>query len=187
MRSKYALFFAFTMALFLMAGCAATTQEISSTAESLSTTVKSKVSSLTSTVDPALVNQVPADKREGFAKAENDLKIAGEKLKLAELKAEQAGVQKKNFDYEEDMAASFRKEAQIDYDLVKVEAIIKAGLGKKEENLKLKADLQSKKMKTQADRISIQADIDNAKNKIADLTKQIAKMDESVKSMQTAK
>ena len=44
------------LALFIAvvpAGCA-TTQE-------LTTTVKSKVSSITSTVDPALVSQVPAD------------------------------------------------------------------------------------------------------------------------------
>jgi hypothetical protein len=175
MKREYALLFSALMALFLLAGCA-TTQE-------LTTTVKSKVSSLTSAVDPALVNQVPADKREGFAKAEYDVKVASEKLKLAQLKTEQASTQNKYFDYEEDMAASFRKEAEIDYDLVKIEAIIKAGLGKKDENLKIKADLQSKKMKTQADRIKIQADIDNAKAKIDDLAKQITKTDDSIKSM----
>jgi len=163
----------------MLAGCA-TTQE-------LTTTVKSKVSSLTSSVDPALVNQVPAEKREGFPKAEYDIKVAAEKLKLAELKTEQAGLQKKYVEYEEDMAASFRKEAEIDYDLVKIEAIIKSGLGKQDENLKIKADLQSKKLKAQADRIKIQADIDNARFKIDDLAKQIAKMDESIKGMQFTK
>ena len=51
--------FAF-LALSLLFGCA-TTQELKSS-------VKSKVSSLTSTVDPAVVNQIPADKKEGFSK-----------------------------------------------------------------------------------------------------------------------
>lgn len=179
MKSKYALLFSVLMALYMLAGCAAT--------QELTTTVKSKVSSLTSAVDPALVNQVPADKREGFSRSEFDLKVAGEKLKLAQLKSEQATAQSKCFDYEEDMAASFFKEAQIDYDLVKIEAIIKSALGKKEENLKVKADLQSKKMKTRADRIKIQADIDNAKAKIDDLAKQITKTDESIKGMQFTK
>jgi len=184
---RHAASLSFIIVLFVISGCATTTQEISSTAQGLSTTVKSKVNTLTSTVDPALVNQVPADMREGFAKAEFDLKVASEKLKLAELKSEQAAVQKKSFDYAEDMAASFRKEAQIDYDLVKIESIIKAGLGKKEDNLKIRADLHAKKMKTQADRISIQADIDNAKTKNDELAKQITRADEAIKGMQFAK
>lgn len=165
--------------LFIIAGCA-TTQELSSS-------VKSKVSSITSTVDPALVNQVPSDKRDGFARAEYDLKVAAEKVKLAELKTEHAAAQKKYFDDEEDMAASFRKEAEVDYDLVKMEAIIKSGLGKKDENIKTKADLQSKKLKVQADRIKIQAEIDNAKAKAEELATSITKMDEAIKTMKFKK
>jgi chromosome segregation ATPase len=169
---------AFAVALMTV-GCA-TTQE-------LTTTVKSKVSSWTSAVDPALVNQVPAERREGFKKAEYDVKVAAEKLKLAELKTEQAGMQKKYFEYEEDMAASFRKEAEIDYDLVKIEAVIQSGLGKKDENSKVKADLKSKKMKAQADRIKIQADIENARAKIDELAGQIAKTEASLKAMTSPK
>ena len=161
--------------LFFIISCTAT-QEIT-------TSVRSTVSSITSTVDPALVNQIPADKREGFAKAEFDLKVATEKLKLAELKSEQAGAQKKYVGYEEDLAASFRKEAELDYDLVKVEAIIKSGLGKKDDNIKTKANLQQKKQNTQSNRIGIKADMENAKWKIDDLTAQIAKMEESIKAM----
>jgi hypothetical protein len=166
-------------AIFIIAACA-TTQE-------LSTSVKSKVSSITSTVDPALVNQVPADKRDGFARAEYDLKVATEKVKFAELKTEHAAAQKKYLDYEEDLSANFRKEAQVDYDLVKMEAIIKSGLGKKDENLKTKADLQSKKLKVQADRITIQASIDNARAKAEDLAAQMTKMDDAIKTMKFSK
>jgi len=161
--------------LFFIIGCA-TTQE-------LTTSVRSKVSSITSTVDPALVNQIPADKREGFAKAEYDLNAAMEKVKLAELKNELAGAQKKYVSYAVDMADSFRKDAELDYDLVKIEAIIETGLGKKDDNVKTKANLQQKKLNQQSNRIGIKADIDNSKRKIDDLTAQIAKMEESVNAM----
>jgi hypothetical protein len=159
-----------------LAGCA-TTQELTST-------VKSTVSSITSTVDPAIVSQVPADKREGFAKAEYELKVAEEKLNLAVLKTEYASAQKRIASLEEDLADSFRKEAVTDYDLVKIEAIIKAGLGKsKEDNLKTKAELQSKKLKMQANRITIQNDLDLSKVKADDLAAQVAKKDQIVKGM----
>ena len=176
MKSKHSVVMSVLIVLLFMAGCA-TTQELTSS-------VKSKVASITSNVDPAWVSQVPADKREGFAKAEYELSVASEKLKLAELRTERASVQKKYADYEEDMAASYRKEAALDYDIVKMEAVIKSGLGKsKEDNAKTKADLQSKKLKAQADRISIQADIDNAKGKIENLSSQIVKLDDAIKAM----
>ena len=175
MRRKLSLGILFFVGLFFIFGCA-TTQEITSS-------VKSKVSSITSAVDPTLVNQIPADKREGFSKAEFDLKVASEKLKLAELKSELASAQKKYVDYEEDLMGSFRKEAELDYDLVKIEAIIKSGLGKKDDNVKTKANLQQKKLNTQSNRIGIKADMENTKEKIDDLTAQIAKMEESIKAM----
>ena len=107
-----------------------------------------KFASITSNVDPALVNQVPADKREGFAKADYDLQVASNKLKLAELKTEWASAQKKYAEYEEDMAENYRKVSSLAFDIVKIEAINKAGLGEsKEANAKLKSDLQSKKLK----------------------------------------
>ncbi len=175
MKRKLSVVIVVFTGLFFIVGCA-TTQELTSS-------VRSTVSSITSTVDPALVNQIPADKREGFAKAEFDLKVATEKLKLAELKSEQASAQKKYVGYEEDLVASFRKEAEFDYDLVKIEAIINSGLGKKEDNIKTKANLQQKKQNTQSNRIGIRADMENTKGKIDDLAAQIAKMEESIKAM----
>jgi chromosome segregation ATPase len=166
--------FAF-LTLSFLAGCA-TTQEIT-------TSVKSKVSSLTSTVDPAVVNQIPADKKEGFAKAEFDLNAANQKVKLAEKKTELASAQKKYADLEEDLTDNFQKEAEIDYDLVKIEAIIKSGLGKKEDNPKIKAESQSNKLKTQADRIKINAKLEAAEEKVNSLTEEVKKMDEAIQGM----
>jgi multidrug resistance efflux pump len=161
--------------LFFIISCS-TTQEITSS-------VRSTVSSITSTVDPALVNQIPADKREGFAKAEYDLKVATEKFNLAGLKSDLAGAQKKYVGYEEDLADSFRKEAELDYDLLKIEAISKSGLGKKDDNVKTKANLQQKKQNAQSNRIGIKANMENTKVKIENLTAQIVKMEESIKVM----
>lgn len=161
--------------LSFIAGCA-TTQELTSS-------VKSKVVSITSAVDPALVNQVPVEKREGFAKAEYDLKEATEKGKLADLKSELAGAQKRYAGHEVDMAESFRKEAELDYDLVKIEAVLNAGLGKREELLKTKTGLQQKKLGMQSNRIGIKADLESLKGKINEMTGQIAKMEESIKAM----
>ena len=174
MKRKLLAILVFT-GLFFIIGCS-TTQEITSS-------VRSTVSSITSTVDPALVNQIPADKRESFAKAEFDLKVATEKYNLALLKSDKASNQKKYVGYEEDLADSFRKESELDYDLLKIEAISKSGLGKKEDNVKTKSNLQQKKQNAQSNRIGIRADMENAKGKIDDLSAQFAKMEDSIKAM----
>lgn len=161
--------------LFSIISCAAT--------QELTSSVKVKASSIISAVDPALVNQIPEDGREGFAKAEFDLKVATEKFKLAELKSELAGAQKIYVGNEEYLADSSRKETEIDYDLVKIDAVIKSGLGKKDDNVKTKANLQQKKLNAQSNRIGIKADMEKTKGKIDDLTAQIAKKEESIKEM----
>jgi outer membrane murein-binding lipoprotein Lpp len=163
------------LALSFLAGCA-TTQEVK-------TSITSKVSSLTSDVDPAVVSQIPADKKEGFPQAEFALNVANQKVKLADLKSDLVSAQKKYAGLEEDLAGNFQKEAEIDYDLVKIDAIINAGLGKKEDNPKIKANLQSKKLKIQADRIKINANMEAAKGKVKSLSDDVTKMDETIKAM----
>jgi multidrug resistance efflux pump len=175
MKLIFKIYFLGLLALIFLVGCS-TTQE-------LKTSITSKVSSITSTVDPAIVKQVPVDKQEGFSKAEFDLNVANQKVKLAEQKSELAASRKKYAGLEEDLANNFQKEAEIDYDLVKIEAIINSDLGKKEDNRKVKANLQSKKLETQADRIKINANLEATKEKIDSLSIEIAKMDEAVKAM----
>ena len=169
------IYFSGLLVLIFIIGCS-TTQE-------LKTSITSKVSSITETVDPALVKQVPVDKKEGFSKAEFALNVANQKVKLAERKSELAASQKKYAGLEEDLANNLQKEAEIDYDLVKNEAIIDSDLGKKEDNLKLKAKLQSKKLEVQADRIKINANLEATKGKIDTFSTEIAKMDEVIKAM----
>jgi multidrug resistance efflux pump len=175
MKYRFNVYILGILTLMFIAGCA-TTQELKSS-------ITSKVSSITSTVDPALVNQVPADKKEGFSRAEFDLDVADQKLKLAELRSELAGTQKKYANYEEDLASKLKKEAEAEYDLVKITAIANSGLGKKEDNTKTRANLQSRKLELQADMIKIKANMESAKDKITELTAEAAKMDEAIKAI----
>jgi hypothetical protein len=175
MKDYFKICFVVFLALSFLIGCAAT-QEVK-------TAITSKVSSLTSNVDPAIVSQIPADKKEGFPQAEFALKVADQKVNLAKQRSELASAQKKLADYEEDLSSNFQKEAGVDYDLIKIEAIINAGLGKKEDNPKIKAHLQSRKMQLQADRIKINSNIDVAKLKIKSLSDDITKLDEAIKAM----
>ncbi|PKN77131.1 MAG: hypothetical protein CVU52_01780 [Deltaproteobacteria bacterium HGW-Deltaproteobacteria-10] len=175
MKRNIKIYFLGLLAFIFITGCA-TTQE-------LKTSITAKVSSITENVDPAIVSQVPADKKEGFAKAEFALNVAQQKVKLAEIISELAASQKKYAGLEEDLANNFQKEAEIDYDLVKIEAIIKSDLGKKEDNLKLKANLQSKKLHIQAERIKIDANLDATKKRSEYLSTDVARMDEAIKAM----
>jgi len=175
MQRKIKICFFGLLAVIFICGCSAT--------QELKTSITSKVSSITSTVDPALVSQVPADKKGGFPKAEFALNLANQKVKLAEQKNDLAATQKKYAGLEEDLANNFQKEAEIDYDLIKNEALIDSDLGEKEDNIKLRAKLQSKKLNVQADRVKIKADIEETKRKIEYLSMETAKMDEAVKAM----
>ncbi|MGV8059228.1 MAG: hypothetical protein AB2L12_14580 [Smithellaceae bacterium] len=175
MNRKAKVCFSVLLAMMFVAGCS-TTQE-------LKTSITSKVSSITETVDPALVKQVPENKKERFSKAEFDLNVANQKVKLAELKSELAASQKKYAGLDEDLANNFQKELENDYDIIKIEAIIGSDLGKKEDNLQLKAKLQSKKLEIQADRIKINANLEAVKAKNESISANIAKMDEVIKGM----
>ena len=175
MKDYFKICFGAVLTLSLLAGCATT--------QAVKTSITSEVSSLTSNVDPAVVSKIPADKKEGFPQAEFALNVANQKVKLAKLKSDLASEQKKLAGYEEDLASNVQKEADVDYDLVKIEAIINAGLGTKEDNPKIKAHLQSKKLQLQTDRIKINSNIDVTKLKMKSLSEEITKLDETIKAM----
>ncbi len=175
MKLNLKIYFLGLFAVIFVTGCA-TTQE-------LKTTITTKVSSITENVDPAMVNKLPADKKAGFPRAEYNLNVAHQKVKLSEIKSELAANQKKYAGLEEDLANNFQREAEIDYDLVKIEAIISSEFGKKEDNLKLKASLQSKKLQVQAERIKIDANREATKRRSEYLSTDIARMDNAIKEM----
>lgn len=169
------------LAISLSAGCA-TTQDIT---QDIKGTITSKVSEITSDVDPNLFAQVPEDKREGVKEAAFALQVSEEKVKLADLKKELASTQKKYADYEQDQAQKYYKEAAIALDIVKMEAIDRADLGKKDDNIKDIAKLKSKKLQTEADRINIEAKLATTKRRISDLTGQVKAQEEKIKEMES--
>ncbi|MGV8079771.1 MAG: hypothetical protein AB2L22_06905 [Syntrophales bacterium] len=172
------IFFLLSMALAL-AGCA--------TMSDISSSVSTTVTSITSNVDPNLVAKVPADKRGDFPKAEFAVRVAGEKLKLAEMKTELAAKQKKQADYEEDLVEIGLKDANLDYDIVKMTAVDAAGLGKKEDNIKAMTKLKLKKVDLEGDRIKAEGNITTVKQQMKDLAARIKAQEEQVEGLTAGK
>ena len=161
----------FLLALSLLTGCEAT---------------RSLTSSISGSPDENLLAQVPAEEREEVKKAEFDLQVAEEKLKLAEMKTELASLQKKYADYEEDAADEYQKQAAVSVNLAKLEAIDRAGLGEKKENIEDLADLKAKRLKIEVNRIKIEAKRDTTGEKINDLLKQIDEQETKIINLEAA-
>ena len=136
--------------------------------------------------DENLLAQVPAEEREEVKKAEFDLQVAEEKTALAEMKTELASLRKKYADYEEDAADEYKKKAEVSVELAKLEAIDRAGLGEKQENIEDIADLKAKELKIEANRIKIEAKRDTTGEKINDLMKQIEEQETKIINLQAA-
>jgi len=162
----------------LLFGCATT--------ESITSSITSKVSSITSDVDQDLFAQVPEDQKEGIQKAEYDLKVNEEKLKLAEFQYDLVSNQKKYADYKQNLAEKDLKTASFSLDIVKLEAIDRSGLGKKEDNIKDIASLKTKKHKIEGERINIEAKVSITERQIKDLTEQIKEQETKIEAMKSA-
>jgi len=165
--------------MLVFAGCA--------TMEDLKNQISTKVTSITSNVDPALVAKVPQDKKGGFPKAEFAVKVAEEKSKLAALKSELAAKQKKLADYEEEIADIELKDFNLDYDIIKQDAVDAAGLGKKEDNIKAMTSLKVKKIDLQKDRLKAEGNIASTKQQMQDLTEKIKAQEEKVNGLTSEK
>ncbi len=158
-----------------IAGCA--------TMENVKGSISTQVAAITSNVDPKLVAQVPEDKRGEFPKAEFAVNVAKEKLKLAQMKTDLAAKQKKLADSEEDMVSISQKDANLDYDMVKLKAVVASGVGKQEENIKTETNLKLKKVDLQSDRIKAEANMAATKRQIDDLVEKIKVQDEIIKAL----
>jgi hypothetical protein len=165
--------------ILTLTGCA--------TVDDLKSSISTKVTSITSNVDPNLVAKVPDDKRGGFPKAEFAVNVAEEKLKLAQMKSDLATKQKKYADYEEDLVNIDLKNTGLDYDIVKLGAIDATGLGKQEENIKGLTNLKLKKVDLQGDRIKTDANMAAIKRQIDDLIEKIKAQEEKIKGLKMEK
>ena len=159
------------MVAFLLAGCETTKN------------IKSTITSVGSPAYQELFPQVPEEMRDDIYKAEFDMKVSKEKVKLAELKNKLAANQEKYSDEELDLAEKFHEEARIKLEIQKVEAIINSGLGEKKDNIKALADLKSKKLRAEADRIKIEAELETTRLVISDLLNQIEAQEGMIKDM----
>jgi hypothetical protein len=153
------------------------------TMDDLKGSISTKVTSITSNVDPALVAKVPGDQRGGFPKAELAVKIGEEKLKLARMKSELAAKQGKYVDYEEELVNIDFSDVSLDYDIVKLQAVDASALGKKEDNIKALTNLKLKKVELQADRIRADANMAAIKRQTNDLAEKIKAQEEKVKTL----
>ena len=175
MRFYFQTILTLLLALSLFVGC--------ETTKKMKGSITSKVDSMTSDVDKDLFAQVPENQREGVQKAEFDLLVSNEKVKLAELREELASKQKKYANYELDLAQKNKKGASIKLDIEKLEAIDRSGLGEKKDNIKTTADLKAKVNDIESDKIKIGAKLSTTQIDIDNLIKQIQEMEEIIKNM----
>lgn len=164
------------LSLCLSTGCATT--------QSIGESISSTVGSWTSPVDESLYAQVPEEERDAVKKAEFDLILSQQKLKLAELKMNLASERENYGDYGRDLAKKRHKEAEIAVDIAKLEAIQKEGLGDSEKAIEILADLKAKKLGLKADQVKIEGKIATTQSRINDLLGQIQTQEESIKALE---
>ena len=162
----------FLLAFSLLTGCE-TTRKLTSSISGTSSTDE-------------LLAQVPTEEQKEVHEAAFNLQMAEEKLELAGMKAELASLQKKYADYQEEVANKYQETAEVKLDLAKLEAVDKANLGEKEDNINNIADLKAKILKIEADNIRIEAKRDTTEQKIRGLTKQIEEQETKIVNLEAA-
>ena len=162
----------FLVAFSLLTGCE-TTRKLTSSFSGTSTTDE-------------LLAQVPNEEQKEVHEAAFNLQMSEEKVELAGMKAELASLQKKYADYQEEMANKYQEAAEVKLDLAKLEAVDKANLGEKEDNINKIADLKAKILKIEADNIKIEAKRDTTDQKIKALTKQIEEQETKITNLEAA-
>jgi hypothetical protein len=138
--------------------------------------------------DQELYKQVPASMRKEVREAEFDLKETKaslgntrEKLKLAELLQERSRefTEMRQLEFKE--AEYLQKEAEIELDIRKWEAIANSNLGDQAQIVKTIGDLKSEKLNNEAARVKVQASVTNTKLRIKELDKQIQRQRSKIK------
>ena len=179
MRFYFQITLTLLLALLLFVGC--------ETTKNIQGSITSTVDSMISDVDKDLFAQVPENQREGVQKAAFDLLVLNEKVKIAELKEELAGKQKKYANNELDLSKQNKKEAIVKLDIEKLEAIDRSGLGEKKDNIKTIADLKAKVLDIDSDKLKVGAKLHTTQIDIDNLIKQIKEMEEIIKNMKMVK
>jgi len=172
MKSLSYISLVFLLAFSLLTGCE-TTRKLTSSMSGTSNTDE-------------LLAQVPSEEQTEVHEAAFNLQVAEEKSKLAEMKAELASLQKKYADYQEDVVDKYYDAAEVKLDLAKLQAVDKANLGEKEDNINKIADLKAKILKIEGDSIKLEAKRDTTEQKINGLTKQIEEQETKIINLEAA-
>jgi hypothetical protein len=133
-----------------------------------------------SRVDKELVAQVPRDKYGAIDKADFELAVANEEVSLAKLKEELADRQDDYAGIATKLAKAQATAAELALDTARINAVDAAGLGKKEDNLKIKADLNEDSNKNEVERIQLKSKLDQTDLFVRDLTNRVADKEKSV-------
>jgi hypothetical protein len=135
-----------------------------------------------------LYAKVPAAMRAPVNEAEYDLKqaksaveLAKEKIKLAELQKQRAQLEDEHANCAMRLAEIVEKKASVSVEIKKAEAIENSGLGDKENNIKKIADLKTKELGIESDRVQTKAELDTLDVKIKKLTKEVEAQEKKVK------
>ena len=153
------------------------------TAKGLKSSISSKMGSFTSSVDDKVYSQVPAEDRQEVQKAEFDLKVAKEKVGLADLKMDLVTLQKQYAGFEEDLTDKYHEKAVVSVEFAKLEAIDRAGLGKKANNIEALADLRAEMLKLEADIVQIEAKMETTERRIQSLNHKVEKQADKIEGM----
>jgi hypothetical protein len=143
----------------------------------------------TTTADQGdLYAKVPAAMRAPVNEAEYDLKqaksavdLAKEKVKLADMQKQRAQVENEHASCAMKLAEIVEKKANISVEVKKAEAIENSSLGDKENNIKKIADLKTKELGIESDRVRTKAELDTLDVKIKKLAKEIEAQEKKVK------
>ena len=133
-----------------------------------------------SRVDKELVAQVPRDKRGAIDKADFEYAVANEEVALAKLKEELADTQEDYASIATKLAKAQATAAELALDTARINAVDAANLGKKEDNLKLMAELREDSVKNETERIQLKAKLDQTDVFVRDLKNRVADKEQTV-------
>ncbi len=124
------------LCLSFLSGCAT----IQDATTSVTSSVSSTVGSITSAIDEKQYTKVPEDQKIGLAEANEKVMLSEKKVKLAKEKSKYA-------DLELDKANQLKEISSVEYDIVRQEAIKRAGLDAKGVSGEVIGNLKAKKNK----------------------------------------
>ena len=151
------------LCLSFLSGCAS----LQDATRSVSSSVSSTVGSITSGIDEKQYAKVPEDQKIGIAEANEKIMLSEKKIKLAKEKSKYA-------DLELDKANLLKEISSLEYDIVRQEAVKRAGLDVKGVSGEVIGELKAKKNKIEGNIMRIDGKMENVSLSIKRASDEIA-------------